>query len=295
MRVLQGILPVDKPPGPTSHDAVARVRKTMQVRRVGHAGTLDPFASGLLLLLVGPATRLSEFFLGMDKRYDATLRLGVGTDSHDSEGEVVAECRDWEELDRDRILEAMEGFRGTIRQRPPSLSAKKVAGEAAHRRVRRGETVELAPVPVTIHELTLGHVELPLLRFSLRCSSGTYVRALARDLGAALGVGGHLTELRRTAIGPFGLDTSLSWEAAESADSVAAGLIPPARALGHLSAVEVTDEDALRLSQGQFLPLEGDSIPEGEPIRILLDGELLAIGAREGARLRARKVLIPRG
>jgi tRNA pseudouridine55 synthase len=289
---VQGLLPVDKPPGPTSHDVVARVRRTVGVKKVGHAGTLDPFASGLLLLLVGQATRLSELFLGMDKRYRATLRLGVETDTLDPEGEVVAESGAWQGLDEGRIEAALEGFRGPISQTPPEFSAKKVGGVAAHRRVRRGEKVALAPATVTLHELALETGELPLLRLSLRCSSGFYVRALARDLGRALGVGAHLTELRRTSIGPLTLEGSLTWDDLESLGAVQGSLMPPAGALGHLPTVEVSRDQALRLSQGQFLLLDGEDLPTGEPIRVLLDGELVAIAHLDGAQLRPRKVLM---
>jgi tRNA pseudouridine55 synthase len=287
-----GVLVVDKPSGPTSHDVVDRVRRIAGIRRVGHAGTLDPFASGVLLLLLGSATRLSEYFMGMDKTYQATVRLGVETETHDPEGTIVAENPGWQRLSEPEVRQALRGFRGRIEQTPPAYSAKKVRGEAAHRRTRRGEEVELLPVPVDIHELDLLGADLPELRLALRCSSGTYVRALARDLGRSLGVGGHLSALRRTGLGPFGLDSSLPLDRLGAPEDLAEALLPSAQALSHLPAVRVEAPDALRIRQGQFLPLAGEEIPEDTPIRVLLQGELLAIAAREGNQLRPRKVLV---
>jgi len=286
-----GILLVDKPVGPTSHDVVDRIRKASGIRRVGHAGTLDPFASGVLLLLLGTATRLSEYFLNMDKSYAATVRLGVETESHDPEGKVTAEDPGWDRVAEAEIQRALDRFRGRTLQLPPDYSAKKVRGEAAHRRVRRGEAVELDPVPVELHELELLGSELPDFHLTLRCSSGTYVRALARDLGRELGVGGYLTALRRTGIGPFGLSSTVALDSLQAQADVQGAVIPAAEALAHLPSVRIGAPDAARIRQGQFLPITGDEVPEETPICVLLDGELLAIAARDGDHLRPRKVL----
>lgn len=253
------VVPVDKPEGPTSHDVVARARRALDTRRVGHTGTLDPFASGLLLLCVGRATRLAEYLTGMDKTYEAEALLGVETDTLDREGTVVAEHDGWEELDEADIRRAMAELTGTIRQVPPQYSAKKVGGEAMHRKARRGEAVELAPVPVTVHALELVEVELPRVRFSVRCSSGTYVRALARDLGRALGVGGHLTALRRTAVGGFSVDDAVSLEGLEDPDAVARARLTPMAALQHLHRIDVDAGQATRLRHGQRIRLEDGS------------------------------------
>ncbi|MFC1575026.1 tRNA pseudouridine(55) synthase TruB [Gemmatimonadota bacterium] len=285
-----GILLVDKPSGPTSHDVVARVRRAAGSRKVGHAGTLDPFASGLLLLLLGPATRLSEYFLGMGKDYEAVARLGVETTTHDPEGDVVREDPGWKELRPDDVEEALAGLRGSLRQLPPSFSAKKVRGESAHHRARRGEVVELEPVTVTVESLVALDLQLPELRFRVRCSSGTYVRALARDLGRALGVGAHLTFLRRTGIGPFTLSSAHDLETVEKREDLPSLLLSPALALAHLPSLEVGPEEAMRICQGQFLPLQGEELPQDIPIRVLLGGELLAVAARKGDHLRPRKV-----
>jgi len=286
-----GILLVDKPEGPTSHDVVDHVRKAAQIRKVGHAGTLDPFASGLLLVLLGSATRLSEYFLGMDKEYEATVHLGIETTTHDRDGEIVSEASSWKEMGVDTLEAALAGLRGKISQRPPAYSAKKIQGEAAHRRVRRGEEVELEPVEVEVYELEVQEVDLPRVLLRVRCSSGTYVRALARDLGRSLKVGGHLSTLRRTAIGPFSAPSAPSLDSLGDLETIRANLIPPARALAHLPFFEVGPEEAARLRQGQFLPVPRTGIPLKTPVRVLLDGDLLAMAAREGDQLRPRKVL----
>jgi len=285
-----GILLVDKPVGPTSHDVVGKIRKAAQIRKVGHAGTLDPSASGLLLLLLGSATRLSEYFLGMDKEYEATVHLGVETVSHDREGEIVSEDSGWKDVRIDELEIALDLLRGRISQRPPVYSAKKIQGEAAHRRVRRGEEVKLEPVEVEVYDLTVLEVELPRVRLEVRCSSGTYIRALARDLGRSLKVGGHLSALRRTAIGPFSGSSASSLDALSDPEAIRANLLPPALALAHFPSFEVGPEDAARIRQGRFLPIHRTEVPEEAPVRVLLDGKLLAVATREGDRLRPRKV-----
>jgi len=284
-----GVLLVNKPAGPTSHDVVSRVRKAAGIRRVGHAGTLDPFASGLLLLLLGQATRLSEYLLALDKRYEATARIETST--HDLEGEIVTENRDWTSVSRSDIAEALAEFEGSILQAPPRFSSKKVKGEAAHRRARRGEDVVLEPVPVTIHSVSLLQFAAPELRFKVRCSSGTYVRALARDLGRTLGVGAHLTGLVRTGIGSFDVGAAADLTDLRDRTAVEDRLIPPSVALSHLPSVEINAAEAEKIRRGQFVPLAGSRPPDGETVRILRDGALLAVGAVNGDRLRPRKVL----
>ena len=203
-----GLLVVDKPAGLTSHDVVARVRRLAGTRKVGHAGTLDPMATGVLLVGVGRATRLLGHLSLTEKAYDATVRLGIGTTTDDAEGEVVSRAHT-ALLTEDDVRSAAGRFVGDLQQVPSSVSAVKVDGQRAYKRVRAGEDVELPARPVTVHELLVTSVrpgeETCDVDISVRCSSGTYVRALARDLGAALGVGGHLTVLRRTAVGPFAL------------------------------------------------------------------------------------------
>lgn len=287
-----GVLPVDKPEGPTSHDIVGRARRALGERRIGHTGTLDPFASGLLLLCVGPATRLSQYLTGEDKEYLARARLGLETDTLDREGEVVRESDGWKGLERTDLERALEGLRGEIRQLPPVFSAKKIRGEAAHRRVRRGEEVELEPVTVTVHELELTEVALPEVAFRVVCSSGTYIRALARDLGKALGVGAHLTALRRTRVGTRGVEGAIPGDFPGPVPPSA--WISPLEALAGWPRVEVTQEEAVRVTQGQRIPLtEGvPGLPGAAEVRVAahLGGRLLAVGrVREGI-LRPEKV-----
>jgi tRNA pseudouridine55 synthase len=291
MTPLTGILLVDKPVGPTSHDVVSRVRKALKMKRVGHAGTLDPFASGLLIILLGQATRLSEYLLGLDKSYEARALLGVETTTHDPEGEIVAEAETLGDVTQKKVEAVLEGYQGEILQEPPVYSAKKVKGEAAHRRVRRGEDVELEKAPVTVYEIGLSALKLPEVDFHVRCSAGTYIRALGRDLGRDLGVGAHLTALRRTSIGRFPVEGALSLEELQDVEEVARRLVSAADALSHLPSYLVDPSQALKIQQGQFLSLKGSEEPEGDAIRILLDGELLAMGRREGDHLRPRKVL----
>ncbi|CAI9419496.1 tRNA pseudouridine(55) synthase TruB [Nocardioides sp. T2.26MG-1] len=206
-----GLVVVDKPGGMTSHDVVSRVRRLAGTRKVGHAGTLDPMATGVLVLGVNRATRLLGHLMLTEKAYDATIRLGVATTTDDAEGEVTASVSAGG-LDEATIRAAAAEFVGDLQQVPTAVSAIKVDGKRAYQRVRDGEDVELKARPVTVHELAVHDVrpgaETVDLDVSLRCTSGTYVRAIARDLGARLGVGGHLTALRRTAVGPYGLDAA---------------------------------------------------------------------------------------
>lgn len=205
-----GLVIVDKPGGMTSHDVVSRVRRLAGTRKVGHAGTLDPMATGVLVLGVGRATRLLGHLMLTEKAYEATIRLGQATNTDDAEGEVTGET-DATSVDEEMVRTSLEHFVGDIEQVPTAVSAIKVDGKRAYQRVRDGEDVQLPPRPVTVHELTTDQVRPGAqcdVDISLRCSSGTYVRAIARDLGTVLGVGGHLTALRRTAVGPFGLATA---------------------------------------------------------------------------------------
>lgn len=308
-----GFVLIDKPAGPTSHGVVAALRRELKTRKVGHAGTLDPMATGLLIAGVGRATRLLTYLVGLDKTYEATIRLGEATTTDDAEGEflsAVAPASDDAAADPDddaaapdafrrsdaQILSALEAFHGDILQRPTAVSAIKVDGKRAYDRVRAGEDVELAARPVTIHELevvsgptpTTGKSGAGVIDLSIRTrvSSGTYIRAIARDLGAALGVGGHLTSLKRSAVGPFTLDDASELAAPELLDPLAVmSRVLPVR--------EVSEAEAADLSQGRFLdPVElpepaSDSDPAptrtSEFALAACDGRLIAvITTREG-------------
>ena len=206
-----GLVIVDKPGGMTSHDVVARVRRLAGTRRVGHAGTLDPMATGVLVVGVEKATRLLGYLTLTEKEYAATIRLGQSTSTDDAEGEITgtATCGGTSAED---LAEAVTGLTGEIQQVPPAVSAIKVDGQRAYKLTRAGAAPELKPRPVTVYEFTVTevrrHEDLLDVDATVRCSSGTYIRALARDLGAALGTGGHLTRLRRTRVGPYGAEMS---------------------------------------------------------------------------------------
>ena len=197
-----GFLLVDKPVGPTSHDVVDAARRILRTRKIGHAGTLDPFASGLLILAVGKMTKEISKFVGLDKAYEATLKLGASSDTMDRTG-VITEQKDCAPVSREAFEKALEGFRGAIDQVPPMYSAKKVGGKKLYELAREGVEVERKPVRVTIHELELVDYAWPVAKIRTRVSSGTYIRALADDIGKALGCGAYLEELRRTAVGSF--------------------------------------------------------------------------------------------
>lgn len=285
-----GVLPVDKPEGPTSHDVVAAARRGLRLRRVGHTGTLDPFASGLLLLCLGPATRLSEYLTGLSKEYQATLRLGAATDTDDLTGAIVRESPGWREVSRAQVEEAARQQVGAIRQRPPAYSAKRVAGERMYEAARRGEEITREPVEVVVHRLEITRFEPPEVDFEVACGSGTYIRAIARDIGEALGVGAHLTRLRRTAVGRFSVERAVTLEELADAERTAAALLTPAEALEHLPAVTVEGAELEAIRHGRSLPAE-PSAPDAEPVALLSTArELVAIGVRSGGVIRPRKV-----
>ena len=287
-----GLLPIDKPTGPTSHDIVARGRRALGIRRIGHSGTLDPFASGLLLLLVGGATRLAEYLAPLPKEYVARVRLGIRTSTDDPEGEVVAESDEWHGLSLEAVETALEPLRGEIEQMPPRYSAKKVAGRPAHRRVRAGEDVVLEPAKVVIHEIAVEAFDLPWVAFRVRCSTGTYIRALARDLGESLGVGAHLAELRRTRIGPFRVEDALPVGELELEESVSRALVSPLDALGHIERVDLDEESAARVRMGQFLAADAYGLPaEKSLLALSCGGQLVAVASVQEGRIRPRKVM----
>jgi tRNA pseudouridine55 synthase len=288
-RSTTGVLLLDKPVGPTSHDAVAAVRRALGVRQVGHTGTLDPFASGLLLLCVGEATRLAEYFAPLPKRYLATLRLGEATDTDDRTGSVVAVSDGWRAIPREAIEAAFATQVGTLLQLPPAYSAKKVGGERLYRAARRGEVVERSPSAVTVHAIRVLSVRLPDVEFEVECGPGTYVRAIARDAGAALGVGAHLTRLRRTAVGPHVVDAAVTMDRLDEPDAVAAAMLSPASAVSHLPAVPVDAAGEAELRHGRPVPAHG-ATGAGPVALVSPAGTLLAIGAVDGERVRPRKV-----
>lgn len=284
--VAAGILLVDKPGGMTSHDVVARARRALGTRKIGHAGTLDPMATGLLLLGVEGATRLLTFMVGLDKTYEATIRLGVATDTDDADGETVS-TTDASSLTTERIVEGIAALSGTISQVPSTYSAIKVDGRRAYDLARSGEEVSLKAREVTVSRFDVRAerraatvVDVDVV---VDCSSGTYIRSLARDLGAALGVGGHLTALRRTRIGPFGVESAVSAETIE-----AAGLLAPAdAAVAVLGRFDVTADEATDLRHGKRLAGLAERLPSVPAAAVAPDGVLVGIVERRGADVKS--------
>ncbi|HYB88633.1 MAG TPA: tRNA pseudouridine(55) synthase TruB [Streptosporangiaceae bacterium] len=290
MTTASGLVIVDKPSGLTSHDVVARIRRLAGTRRVGHAGTLDPMATGVLVIGVGKATRLLGHLALTDKEYLATIRLGQATDTGDAEGTVVSAAPAGE-LTLAQVRTAAAALTGEIQQVPPAVSAIKVGGRRAYQLAREGAPPVLAARPVTVHEFTVSDPRpaggLLDVTAAVRCSSGTYVRALARDLGESLGVGGHLTMLRRTRVGPYRLS------AARGLDELAAGfsVIPLAEAAAAAFPVRpLTGAEAQALSHGASLDATGTA---GPVAALAPDGSLVALLEDRDGRARPLAVFVP--
>ena len=281
------VLVVDKSAGPTSFDVVRRVRRAARARRVGHGGTLDPLASGVLPVCLGEATKLAQFLLDADKEYEVTVRLGAETDTDDAAGAVTVRA-DARAIDEAAVAAALGAFRGAIQQTPPAYSALKRDGRPLYDYARAGEPVRVAPRSVVVHALELtsfGGPEAVALR--IRCSKGTYVRAIARDLGRALGVGGHVVALRRTKSGPFSLVEARPLDeivaALEAGDAAALPAVSLAAALGHLERRVVNDALARDLRMGRRVPLAalgetGDDPPSARLSLVDAGGALVAVG-----------------
>lgn len=279
-----GFLLVDKPAGPTSHDVVDAARKALGVRRVGHAGTLDPPASGLVVCGVGPATRLLRFVQGLDKVYEATGVLGVQTTTLDADGDIVAEQP--VEADREDLEGALARFTGEIDQIPPQVSAVKVGGERAYARAARGERVHLEARRVFVRSIELLAYDPPAFDVRIRCSSGTYVRSLVDDVGEALGCGAHVRRLRRVRVGHLDVADAVPLEGIS-----AEALIEVDRALAHLPTVELDADGATRAGHGQRIERSG---PDGEVLVLGPEGAVGVFESRDGI-LRAVTVLGPPG
>ncbi len=275
--MIYGILLMDKPAGCTSFDVLRRAKKALRVRKIGHLGTLDPFATGLLPLCIGEATKLAPFLMPEPKTYRGTVKLGEDTDTQDLTGRVTARS---EKLpDADEALKAAARFVGEIEQVPPVYSAVHYQGQRAYKLARRGEKVDLPSRKVTIYRLEVEAVALPEVAITVTCSQGTYIRALAADLGAALNCGGHLTALRRLAVGAFRVEEALPLAALEnlSLEELAGRIIPLRDCLPGLRPAPVEREAAQRLRQGQPVPLSENGFREGEQVRVLSAGELVAV------------------
>ena len=295
MHPLNGVLVIDKPAGPTSHDVVARARRALREKRIGHTGTLDPLATGVLPLVIGRATRLASLLSSSDKTYEAGIRLGSATETYDAADRLTTggPPPPAPNITAAQVEEALAGFRGTFDQMPPPYSAKKVDGVPAYKLARKNKPTTLAAVQVTTREVTLLELEDGLARLRVTSTAGFYVRSLAHDLGGVLGCGAHLETLRRTRAGNFGLDRAIPLDDLDRAPGAAAErLIPVAELLPEIPAVRLTDRGATRVRHGNFVspqdfaemgtgpdpasrarPHPGDRVQLFDP-----DGTLLAIG-----------------
>jgi tRNA pseudouridine55 synthase len=264
---------VDKPAGITSHDAVLRVRRALGTKAVGHTGTLDPFATGLLVVLVGRATRLARFVEAQPKTYLATARLGLRTDTDDLSGQVVGAVTEEPGMSEETVRRALMTFAGVQQQRPPGYSAKHVGGERSYRRARRGEAPPLPEVTIAVHAIELCAYREPELTFRATVSAGTYLRAIARDLGERLGVGAHLTALRRESIGPLRVDDAMPL------DQVSPDAVVSAReVLGHLPTVELDESERKAVAHGRAVADSGAVGQRGSgAVALVAGGELVAV------------------
>lgn len=294
--MVNGTLVIDKPVGITSHDVVSRVRRILHTKRVGHTGTLDPFATGVMVILVGQATRLAQFLDKDVKEYEALVQFGFETDTGDVTGTRREDSETAGRVDKltlNDVMAILPDFTGEIEQTPPMYSAKKIDGKKLYELARKGETVERKSVAVTIHELELlvpsaseaglsDRIGSVALRVS--CSAGTYIRTLAEDIGRKLNVGAHLTELRRTAAGKFSIEQSLTIEQLEKLDDPATALIPMNEAISHLPEFVLPQDRVDKTRSGLLTRFPEGNFKDGEPVRMLdTDGNLIAIGFFDAA------------
>src|SRR5215216_2275815 len=296
MLAMDGVLIIDKPPGITSHGVVARARHILHERRIGHTGTLDPFATGVLVILLGKATRLAQFLSGVDKEYEAIIRLGYSTDTGDRTGNPIpgpavdeSKPGKWSEQE---IEQALQSFRGEIDQIPPMYSAKKVEGRKLYELARRGENVERQPIHVCINEFEAIRPDGQLIKNNLdgtfdlhvrvSCSSGTYVRTLAEDFGQRLYAGAHLAELRRTRVGDLTIDQAITLDHLKihfGEESIGAVLLPTGAGISWLPSLHLSGEDVRRASHGREVKVAETEWADGDNVRMYdASEELLAIG-----------------
>ena len=285
---MDGILIIDKPAGLTSHDVVARVRRILRTKRVGHTGTLDPFATGVLVLMIGNATRLARFLYKDTKEYVAEVQFGFETDTGDLSGLRIADCG----LRNEEVVERLastdwerefEKFRGEIMQTPPMYSAKKVEGKKLYELAREGKEIERKPVPVIIHKLELLPNEIrdpqSAIRIKAMCSAGTYIRTLAQDIGREIGLGAHLTSLRRTAAGKFDLQQSLTLEQLQDLSAPEDSLLPAELAVAHLPELALADDRVEPTKNGLPSRVDAQKYNAGEFVRMTIGGgNVIAVG-----------------
>lgn len=285
---MDGILIIDKPAGITSHDVIARCRRILRTKRIGHTGTLDPFATGVMVILVEKATRLAQFLDKDAKEYEAIVRLGFETDTGDRTGELRVTNYELRDISDGEIENVLRDFRGEIWQTPPMFSAKKIAGKKLYELARKGIEVERKPIKATIYELEILHpikdFGLPTSGFGLKvsCSAGTYIRTLAEDIGKKLEIGAHLVELRRTRAGKFYIEKALTLEELEKivgANKLDEVLISTSEAVSHLPEVKISNQETNKITNGVKLNVELREITDEQFVRITDEAEnLIAVG-----------------
>lgn len=298
---MDGILIIDKPAGITSHDVVARVRRILKTKKVGHTGTLDPFATGVMVVVVGKATRLAQFLDNDQKEYEALMRFGFETDTGDRTGIPKSRVSSPNSLAVADIEAVLDDFRGEIAQVPPMYSAKKVEGKKLYEHARKGETIERQPVAVNITKLeiadTFKTTDLGLgtwdLELTVACSAGTYIRTLAEDIGRAVGTGAYLEELRRTRAGRFDIGESVTLDALAESDYPAARLLPLEMAVSHLASISLNEDRAAKTRGGLSTRIQDAEYADGLRLRMLDEsGALLAIGVYDDAEKSVRPKVV---
>ena len=290
---MTGVIVIDKPQGLTSHDVVNRVRRLAGERSVGHLGTLDPMATGVLPLVLGNFTRLAQFYLGAQKSYEGEIRFGFATDTYDAEGEPEGAPSEAAGLTMERIREAASHFVGTIQQMPPPFSAKKIAGVPAYKLARKKKEVALDPVTVEVHELEILALESDRARFHAHVSSGTYVRSIAHDMGKRLGSGAHLSALRRTRVAEFDLASAVTLEALSAAGEqqrIPELLVHPRRILPQMPCVTAAEDTVYKIRNGQ--PVNLPEMSRAPLVKVFASQtELVAIASRVAGTLFQPKVV----
>lgn len=294
---MNGVLVINKPQNWTSHDVVNKARGLLKEKKIGHTGTLDPLATGVLVLCIGKATKIVRYLEADDKEYIAELKLGATTDTLDSAGSIL-ETRDYSSPSREEVQSALDRFRGGILQRPPAYSALKVFGVPSYRLARQGTILEHEERPVTISGITLLEYHDPLVRFSVTCSKGTYIRTLCADIGAFLGAGAHLTALVRTRSGRFRIEQALDLEHLARKASLGLAeqsLLPLGEALGSFASVTVDASDARRISHGNTIPIPpGFAVSDSASFLQVLDsaGRMLAVATTSAGLIRPEVVMV---
>ncbi|MFC1617655.1 tRNA pseudouridine(55) synthase TruB [Patescibacteria group bacterium] len=284
-----GFINLNKPTGITSHGAAQKIRKIVGLRRVGHSGTLDPMASGVLVIAVGKATKLVEFLRKDDKTYEAVIRLGVTSDTYDATGQITETPPPVPMPSGGQVNSVLQQFTGEFEQMPPKYSAIKVQGKPAHRRMRQGEDVELEPRPVNIYETKLVEYNFPLISITVKCSAGTYIRSLAHDIGERLKTGAVLEALHRTQAGDFSINNSVELDSL-SPENWSEHILPTTVGLTHLAKHVVNEEDAKRIPSGIKIKVDAD-LPTDKPIAILAPDKKTVLAV--GEYLADEKVLKP--